>query len=193
MGYAIAEAARERGAQVVLISGPSHLRPPVGIEFIMVDTAAEMRTAVLKYYAEVDVVVKAAAVADYRPKAPAAHKIKKHADQMVIELEKNPDILAELGQIKQHQILVGFAAETQNLEENAQAKLRRKNLDLLVANDVTVAGAGFNSETNLVKLLFADGRWENLPMMSKKEVAHRIMDEILGLCRKNIDFGKIIP
>jgi len=181
MGYALAEVARERGAQVVLISGPSNLRPPEGIEFIMVNTAAEMRTAVLKYYPEVDVVVKAAAVADYRPKIPAAHKIKKHAEQMVIELEKNPDILAELGELKRHQILVGFAAETQNLEENAQAKLRRKNLDMLVANDVTVAGAGFNSETNLVKLLLADGRWKSLPLMSKKEVAHRVMDEILGV------------
>jgi phosphopantothenoylcysteine decarboxylase / phosphopantothenate---cysteine ligase len=117
-------------------------------------------------------------VADYRPQQAAEHKIKKLNSHMTIELEKNPDILWELGQKKQHQILVGFAAETQSLLENAREKLERKNLDMLVANDVTIAGAGFNTETNIVKLLLSDGAIEELPLLTKKEVAEIILDKI---------------
>jgi phosphopantothenoylcysteine decarboxylase / phosphopantothenate---cysteine ligase len=178
MGYAIAQAARDRGARVILISGPTFLPQPHGIEFIAVQTAQEMKEAVLRYYGEVQVVIKAAAVADYRPQQAAEHKIKKLNSHMTIELEKNPDILWELGQKKQHQILVGFAAETQSLLENAREKLERKNLDMLVANDVTIAGAGFNTETNIVKLLLSDGAIEELPLLTKKEVAEIILDKI---------------
>jgi phosphopantothenoylcysteine decarboxylase / phosphopantothenate---cysteine ligase len=178
MGYAIAQAARDRGARVILISGPTFLPQPHGIEFIAVQTAQEMKEAVLRYYGEVQVVIKAAAVADYRPQQAAEHKIKKLNSHMTIELEKNPDILWELGQKKQHQILVGFAAETQSLLENAREKLERKNLDMLVANDVTIAGAGFNTETNIVKLLLSGGAIEELPLLTKKEVAEIILDKI---------------
>jgi phosphopantothenoylcysteine decarboxylase / phosphopantothenate---cysteine ligase len=178
MGYAIAQAARDRGARVILISGPTFLSQPHGIEFIAVQTAQEMKDAVLRHYAEVHVVIKAAAVADYRPQQAAEHKIKKLNPHMTIELEKNPDILLELGQKKQHQILVGFAAETHNLLENAREKLQRKNLDMLVANDVTIAGAGFNTDTNIVKLLLSNGAIEELPLLTKKEVAEKILDKI---------------
>ncbi len=181
MGYAVAGAALRRGARVILVSGPTALKPPHGVEFIGVETAREMFDAVLAHYPHVDVVVKSAAVADYRPKEAARHKIKKNQDEMTIELEKNPDILAELGRRKTHQLLVGFAAETKELEKNALRKLEMKNLDLLVANDVTRPGAEFGSDTNIVKLVYPGQIIVQLPKMDKKTLADRILDEALNL------------
>lgn len=178
MGYAIAKTAAARGAEVVLISGPVALAAPPGVKRIAVNTAAEMRNAVMAEYADADIVIKAAAVADYRPKAAAEHKIKKTGDSLILELEKNPDILAELGQHKQKQFLVGFAAETQDLLVHAQEKLSRKNLDMIVANDITLSGAGFSTDTNIAKLIFRDGRIEDLPLMAKEELAQVILDKI---------------
>lgn len=181
MGYAVADAARRRGARVILVSGPTALKPPPGVEFVGVETAVEMYNAVLAQYPGVDVVVKSAAVADYRPKEAQKHKIKKDQDQMAIELEKNPDILAELGRRKTRQILVGFAAETKELEKNALRKLETKNLDLLVANDVTKPGAEFGSDTNIVKLIYPGQVVVPLPKMDKRALADRILDEVLNL------------
>ena len=181
MGYALAEAAVKRGAQVVLVSGPVSLTPPVGVQFIPVETAQEMRAAVLAEFADSDIVIKAAAVADYRVACQASQKIKKTGDTLSLVLEKNPDILAELGRIKTQQILVGFAAETENLIAHAAEKLQRKNADLIVANDVTLQGAGFNADTNIVKLLYKDGNVEELPQMAKKALADVIFDKIRSL------------
>ncbi len=181
MGYALAEAAVKRGAQVVLVSGPVSLTPPVGVQFIPVETAQEMRAAVLADFADSDIVIKAAAVADYRVACQASQKIKKTGDTLSLVLEKNPDILAELGRIKTQQILVGFAAETENLIAHAAEKLERKNADLIVANDVTLQGAGFNADTNIVKLLYKDGNVEELPQMAKKALADVIFDKIRSL------------
>jgi phosphopantothenoylcysteine decarboxylase/phosphopantothenate--cysteine ligase len=181
MGYAVAEAAMRRGARVILISGPTTLKPPHGVEFIGVKTALEMFEAVLAQYPHVDVVVKSAAVADYRPKEVQQHKIKKSQENMTIELENNPDILAELGRRKTHQILVGFAAETRELERNAFRKLEMKNLDLLIANDVTEPGAGFGSDTNVVKLVYPGQIIVPLPKMNKRTLADRILDEVFNL------------
>lgn len=182
MGYAVAEAAAGRGARVLLISGPVDLAPPSGVEVINVQTAREMYDAVMDNFPMVDSVVMSAAVADYRPKTIAGQKIKKHESTMVLELEKNPDILAGLGKIKkQRQFLVGFAAETENLEENAVLKVKGKNLDMLVANDVTLPGAGFGANTNIAKLVFPDGRIVSLPKMDKLLLAHRILDELIAL------------
>ena len=182
MGYAVARAARLRGAKVVLVSGPSALPQPVGVERICVTSAAEMKEAVLSRCDEATIIVKAAAVADYRPAHRAEHKMKKHhTDALNLELEKNPDILSELGRRKGHRILVGFAAETRDLLENARKKLKEKNLDLIVANDITQQHAGFDVDTNVVRFLAPDGSEEILPEMSKDEVAHRLLDRILAL------------
>ena len=188
MGYAIAEAAAARGAEVTLISGPVALPVPGGVKRIAVESALQMREAVLEAFPATDIVIKAAAVADYRPETAESQKIKKAANTLTLVLTKNPDILAELGQLKQSQFLVGFAAETQELVAHATEKLRRKNLDMLVANDVTVSGAGFESDTNIVKILSADGTVEELPQMSKQELGRVILDRILerraGLSRQ---------
>lgn len=181
MGYALAAAAAARGAEVVLVSGPTAQQPPAGARVVNVETTAEMLEAVLGEYADADIVIKAAAVADYRPREAAAHKIKKKDDLLTIELEKNPDILAELGRRKAGQVLVGFAAETQELVAHARDKLERKNLDMIVANDVTVAGAGFGCDTNIVKLLFRDGRLEELGQMPKTDLSVVILDKICDL------------
>lgn len=179
MGYAIAAAAVERGAEVTLVSGPVALTVPCGVKVIPVESALQMRDAVLTAFPEVDIVIKAAAVADYRPETVVNQKIKKTSEVMTVNLIKNPDILAELGKTKTTQFLVGFAAETQNLAENAVDKLRRKNLDMLVANDVTLPGAGFESETNIVRIFYADGSAEELPKMSKSELARLLLDRVL--------------
>ena len=181
MGYALAEEAVARGADVVLVSGPSALSAPKGLKtFISVETAQEMREAVLREAEASRIVIKAAAVADYHPKTVAAHKIKKNDEELSITLEKNPDILKELGQRKKKgQILVGFAAETQNLLQYAQEKIEKKNLDFIVANDVTKPGAGFNTATNIVKLLSRDGAVKEMPLMTKREIAKCIFDYIL--------------
>jgi phosphopantothenoylcysteine decarboxylase/phosphopantothenate--cysteine ligase len=181
MGYAIARAAAARGAAVVLVTGPTALVPPPGVKAVQVETAAEMMAAVLAEYDGCDVVVKAAAVADYRPLAPAGQKIKKKDDELTLTLTKNADILAELGRRKRGQLLVGFAAETEALVAHAREKLERKNLDLIVANDVTLPGAGFGTDTNIVKLLYRDGRTEELERMGKDELAAIIIDKICDL------------
>lgn len=181
MGYAIARAATLRGARVILVSGPTALKPPVGVELVPVVSAAQMYEAVLARASEATVIVKAAAVADYRPLARGSEKLKKQADELTLQLTKNPDILAELGKCKQGQLLIGFAAETEKLIEHARAKLQAKHLDLIVANDVTAEGAGFDADTNEVKLLFADGREIQVPLQDKGLVAERLLDEIVKL------------
>ena len=180
MGYAIAAEAVRRGASVVLISGPSALEPPAGLEkFIPVRTALQMREAVLAEAESCTLIIKAAAVADYRVSRIAANKIKKDENELVLRLEKNPDILWELGQRKRPgQVLVGFAAETQNLLEYARAKLEKKNLDFIVANDVSRADAGFNTETNLVKLLDRSGGVEEFPLMDKHRLAALLLERV---------------
>lgn len=180
MGYAIAAAAAVRGAEVTLVSGPVALSVPAGVKRISVESAAQMRAAVLAAFPSTDIVIKAAAVADYRPEMAETQKIKKNSASLTLVLTKNPDILAELGQLKQSQFLVGFAAETQDLIAHATDKLRRKNVDMLVANDVTMSGAGFESDTNIVKILFPDGTVEELPQMSKQELGQVILDRVLA-------------
>lgn len=185
MGYSIAQEAVARGANVTLVSGLSALSAPRGLsEFISVETAAEMRSAVLERFSKADIVIKAAAVADYRAKVVAENKIKKNDDEWTLTLEKNPDILKELGQKKKAgQILVGFAAETQHLLENAKTKLEKKNLDFIVANDVTKPNAGFNTETNLIKILSRDGSIEEFPLMKKRDLAAKILDRVESIMK----------
>jgi phosphopantothenoylcysteine decarboxylase/phosphopantothenate--cysteine ligase len=184
MGYALASAAAARGATVTLISGPTNLKAACGIKVEYVEAASDMRTAVLAHYNESDIVIKAAAVADYRPQTTAEHKIKKTGDTLQLVLEKNPDILLELGQLKKKQMLIGFAAETQQLVLHAQEKLAKKNLDMIIANDVSVPGVGFNADHNIAKVLYRDGRIEELSKMSKEHMANIILDKILSECRK---------
>lgn len=182
MGYAVAQMAAERGAEVLLISGPSALSIPANVKAIKVETTNEMLEACLESYDKVDIVIKAAAVADYRPRDVADQKIKKKTDDaLTVVMDKNPDILKTLGGKKTHQVLVGFAAETQNLLENARDKVVKKNLDMIVANDVTAAGAGFNADTNIVKFLFANGEVRSLEQMPKVDVANCILDEALKI------------
>lgn len=183
MGYALAAAARDRGARVILVSGRTALAPPAGVECLEVQTAQEMFDAVMDRLPETTILIGAAAVADYRPVERAAHKAKKRGEAISLTLEPTPDILAEAGGRKGDRLLVGFAAETRDLLENAREKLRKKNLDLVVANDVTEAGAGFAVETNRVTILGRDGGVEALPLLSKIEAAHRILDRVLLLLR----------
>ena len=186
MGYAIAEAARDLGANVTLISGPSALPPLAGVNFFKVESARDMRRLVLENFPESQIVIKAAAVADYRVKNVADHKIKKNDEELTLVLEKNPDILKELGQKKQKgQVLVGFAAETQNLIQYAQSKLEKKNLDMIVANDVSKPQAGFNVDTNLIKLLKRDGSIEELPLMRKKDLAYIILNHVMKIYQQH--------
>mgnify|MGYP003586982451 CR=1 FL=1 len=187
MGYAIAQAAAWRGAQVTLVTGPSALTPPPYVQVVNVETTEEMKDACLQAYPRADIVIKAAAVADYKPREVSAQKIKKAGNEaLTLVLDKNPDILQLLGQQKQRQFLVGFAAETQNLLANARAKIQKKNLDLLVANDVTLSGAGFGTETNIVKFLYADGRIEELTKMSKADIAQLLLNRILAERKKRL-------
>jgi phosphopantothenoylcysteine decarboxylase/phosphopantothenate--cysteine ligase len=184
MGFALARVARRRGAQVTLVSGPTHLPPPKGVTHLPVVTAREMEAAVLEAFPRATTVIKAAAVSDYRPERQAAQKMKKTSKKMTLSLVPNPDILKQLGRLKQGQFLVGFAAETDHLLQNAEKKLKEKNLDLMVANPIGVPGAGFGSETNRVHFLYPGGRKEPLPLMSKEEVAYQIFDRILHLKRE---------
>jgi len=182
MGYAIACAARNRGARVVLISGPVNLPEPGGIETIQVISAQQMYQAVMAKAGQADLIIKAAAVADFRPVARGDQKIKKGgAETTSVELQRNPDILAELGRQKGSRILIGFAAETEELLKHALEKLKGKNLDMIVANDVTQEGAGFDSDTNIVRFLMADGKVEELPKMTKAEVAEILLDRATAL------------
>jgi phosphopantothenoylcysteine decarboxylase/phosphopantothenate--cysteine ligase len=176
MGYALAEAALDRGARVILVSGPVALRPPSAAEFVSVETAAEMRTAVLANLDLASVVIKAAAVADYTPKAPASQKLKRRGP-LTLELEPTPDIAAELASRKRGQILVGFAAETEDVLENARKKLVSKCLDAIVANDVSQPDIGMDSDRNAVTILTGDEVVE-VPAASKPEVARRILDVV---------------
>ena len=186
MGYALAEAARDRGAEVTLISAPTALPKPVGVELVAVETAQEMRDAVLDALPETDLLLMAAAVADYRPAHRMGRKIKKgEAEELTLRLVRNPDILAEVAARRgpKPAVVVGFAAETEDLVANAKAKLVEKHLDLIVANDVTAPDSGFGADTNRVTLLDRRGRIEALPLLPKTEVAERVLDwavELLG-------------
>jgi len=181
MGYAIAGAARSRGARVVLVSGPVNIPAPKGVEYIPVLSARDMFAAVKEHYQEADIIVKAAAVADYSPKESFANKMKKRPGNLEVVFERTPDILQYLGENKGKQVLVGFAAETNNLVENAVKKIKAKNLDLIVANDITQPGAGFGTDTNIVKLIYRDGRMEHFDKMVKEEVAHQILDRLTAV------------
>ena len=184
MGYALAVMARRRGAKVTLISGPTDLPAPCGVELIPVRSAVEMRDAVMKSMRKATVIIKAAAVADYRPASQSASKIKKKEGPLTLTLERNPDIIAEAGRIKGKRVLVGFAMETENLVENAKSKLKSKNMDLIVGNDLSSPDAGFRADTNIVKIIDRNGRVESLPLLDKREVADRILDRIKALRKK---------
>lgn len=178
MGYAIAEAARDRGASVVLVSGPTALHPPVGVEVILVQTAVEMRDAIVDAAKKAEALLMAAAVSDYRPAAAAKSKIKKERETLSIELVRTPDIL---GEVKGDFVRVGFAAESEDVVENARVKLKGKNLDLIVANDITAVDSGFGVDTNRVIIIDRQGKVESLPLLSKLEVAHKVLDRVVKL------------
>jgi len=180
MGYAIAEAARDRGASVTLIAAPTALNQVAGVEIVNIRSAKQMKDAVVKAAAKTDALIMAAAVADYAPKTVAAQKIKKGAGGMTLELVKTPDILSE---VKGKFIKVGFAAETEDLLANANKKLVSKELDIIVANDITVKHSGFGADTNKVTILKKDGKPEDLPLKSKREVADKILDNIAKLLK----------
>lgn len=178
MGYALAGCARQRGARVILVSGPVSLQPPHGVELVSVTSALGMHEAVMARVGPCDAVIKAAAVADYRPAERPGEKIKKTSERISLELVKNPDILADLGNLEQRPFLVGFAAETCDVETHARQKLERKNLDMIVANDVSQPDAGFNADTNRALLLFRDGSRVECPLSSKQALAMRILDQL---------------
>ena len=181
MGYAIAEAAGQRGAEVRLISGAATVSPPTGIRTQYVETTLQMHTEVLQGFAETDIVIMAAAPADYRPREFTPHKIKKTDAPLTLPLERNPDIAQALGAQRTHQTLVCFAAETEDLLKNAKKKLVRKNCDLIVANDILAEGAGFQSDTNIVTLLDQHGTCEQLPRASKREIADIILTKVVTI------------
>jgi phosphopantothenoylcysteine decarboxylase/phosphopantothenate--cysteine ligase len=184
MGFALAEAARCEGAEVVLVSGPTWLEPPPGVSMRMVETAREMYDCVLAEAEDAEIIIKAAAVADFTPVRPQAGKVKKEQAELTLELERTPDILAELGARKRPgQILVGFSAETEQVRKNAQAKLRRKNLDLIVANDVSRSDAGFEVDSNQAVILAADDAEQELPLMSKADLARIVVERVVELRR----------
>ena len=178
MGYAIAAACRRVSPHVTLVTGPVALAAPAGVKCVPVLTAAEMAREVFRRYSKADVVIMTAAVCDYRPRRVAGQKIKKTGTELVLELEPTTDILLELGKRKRRQVLVGFAAETNDLERHALDKLRRKRLDLIVANDASA----FESDTNRVTLFCADGRVERLPELTKRKVSGELVKRIVGLC-----------
>ncbi|MCZ6534407.1 MAG: bifunctional phosphopantothenoylcysteine decarboxylase/phosphopantothenate--cysteine ligase CoaBC [Chloroflexi bacterium] len=178
MGYALAEAARDRGARTILVTAPTSLPDPVAVEVVRVQTALEMRDQVVKATADAQALVMAAAVADYRPRLASPQKLKKDSDSMTLELTRNPDILTETtGPI----VKVGFAAESQDLAQNAREKMARKGLDLIVANDITDPESGFGSDANKVLILGKNGQVEDLPLMPKEAVAHRVLDRVRDL------------
>lgn len=181
MGFAMAEVATELGANVTLIAGPTTLSTPYNVKRIDVTSAEEMYDAVISEYAETDLVVKSAAVSDYRPKEVFSDKVKKKDDDLTIVMERTKDILAELGRRKLHQFLIGFAAESTNVEEFAQQKLKEKNLDMIVANNVKAEGSGFATDTNAVTVLDQNGNVQAWPLLTKHEVAHRVFEQALTL------------
>lgn len=178
MGYAIAEDAAKRGAEVVLVSGVTQLECPEGVERIDVKSARDMYEAMHSQFEWADAVIKTAAVADYRPKETSSHKIKKNGDHLILELVPNPDILQSLGERKSHQILVGFAAETQNVIEYARQKIEKKNLDFIVANNISAAGAGFKGDTNIATIIERDGSITEYDKMYKSELGNVILDKV---------------
>ena len=180
MGFAIARAANLRGARVTLVSGPTRLKPPFGVQAIKVTTASEMAEAIFEKYEDSDIIIKTAAVADYRPVNRELQKIKKEKTSLTLQLEKTTDILKELGKRKQKQVLVGFAAETQDLEQNASQKLEKKNLDMIVGNLIGPPASGFGSDTNIVTFFYRDGTSEQIPLMEKEAIAHLLLDRICG-------------
>lgn len=183
MGFSIAEKAAVRGAKVYLVAGPSNLSTPKGVERINIESALEMYDAVMKLADKADIIIKSAAVADYRPAEVSDEKIKKSGGELVITLQKNPDILQELGKIKGDKVLIGFAMETQNLIENAKAKVLKKNLDFIVANDLRIEGAGFAGDTNVVKIIDKNGNIEDVPLMRKSDLADIILDKATSVCK----------
>ena len=178
MGYAMAEAARDRGAEVKLITASTFLPDPVGIEVTHVETAIQMKEAVAQAVAQADALIMAAAVADYRPKSTAKAKIKKEASSLTLELVRTPDILTE---VEGNFVRVGFAAESENMVANAKQKLQKKQLDIIVANDITDTDSGFGTDTNKVILIDRDGKTESLPLLAKREVADKVLDRVVGL------------
>ena len=184
MGYALATAAWRRGAEVTLISGPTHLDPPMGVKTVKIQTAEQMREAVLHDYHRQDVVIKAAAVSDYKPLKKAQEKEKKKTSAITVEMGPTPDILEELGRQKGEVVLVGFAAETTNHRANALNKIEKKNLDMIVVNDVSQEDRGFAADSNEVRIIDRKGTEEVVPLMSKEDVADRILERIKGLKTK---------
>lgn len=184
MGYAIAEAAHELGAEVTLISGPTNLTNPSGIDIVNVTSAQEMLEAVLANFERADLVIKSAAVADYRPKETFVHKRKKQPGQWSIEMERTTDILKMLGERKTSQILVGFAAESEHLIDNAKKKLKAKNLDFIIANNIIEEGSGFKGDTNKITTISQSGEIKEHPLLSKKETARTILNEVIPLLER---------
>lgn len=181
MGFEIAKAAKNHGAEVILIAGNTTVDAPANLKFIKVETAEKMREEILEEFDSVDAVIMSAAVSDYRVKNIAAQKIKKDSENLTLELVKNPDILKELGQRKKNQLLVGFAAETQNVIDYAKNKIVEKNLDFIVANDVSKEGAGFSVDTNIISIINRAGEVENFPKMTKSELAEKIILRVAKL------------
>jgi phosphopantothenoylcysteine decarboxylase/phosphopantothenate--cysteine ligase len=184
MGFALAAAARNRGARVILIAGPGEAAPPAGLEFIRITSAADMYAAAMEHADRADIVIMAAAVSDFKPSTAAERKIKKQEAPMMIHLEQTKDILLHLGSVPGKRMLVGFAAETDNLVENAGKKLLEKHLDMIIANDLRQKGAGFACDTNSVTILDRSGGVAELPIMSKGDIAERILDKIVELRKK---------
>ena len=189
MGYAIARAAAQRGAKVTLISGPTSCVPPLDVALVRIRSAEEMRKAVMKAFPASTSVVMAAAVSDFAPASRAKQKVKKQEASLTVKLKTTPDILLELGQKKGDRLLIGFAAETQSLVKNARAKLEKKNLDLIVANDVSRKEIGFQSDSNQVKMIGKDGSISALPLLPKRVLAHRVLDQV-GILRSSPGKGR---
>lgn len=185
MGYALAEEAKKRGGDVVLITGPTNLKPPTDIKVVNINTTREMLNAVEKEFNDCQILIKAAAPLDYRPNVVSNSKIKKKNDILEMKFIKNPDISRHFGKIKKSQIMVGFAAETDNIIESANEKIKRKNFDFIVANDVSKEGAGFKTDTNIVTIIDKNGNIENYPLMQKKKLANIILDKIVKLKTKS--------
>ncbi|MBW1696927.1 MAG: bifunctional phosphopantothenoylcysteine decarboxylase/phosphopantothenate--cysteine ligase CoaBC [Deltaproteobacteria bacterium] len=179
MGYALANAALRRGATVTLVTGPTSLAAPMDAKVVRVQTAADMARAVSDHVNDAHIIIKTAAVCDYRPVESASHKLKKHQDELILRFEKTVDILKGLGDKKKGKVLVGFAAETESLNENARQKLAKKNLDMIVGNLISAENPGFRADTNTVTLFYKDGTSESLPSMKKEQLAHIILDRII--------------
>lgn len=178
MGYSLAKEAKDRGADVILVSGPTHIEKPSGIKIINVNTTEEMYNETVKYFNDVDILIKSAAPSDYRPEKYSENKIKKTSDGIGINFTRNPDILKKCGELKKDQIIVGFAAETENVEDYALNKMKRKNMDIIVANNIKEKDAGFKSDNNIAMIIDSKGNCEKFPKMSKSELSKLIIDNI---------------